>query len=80
MDIDRRQFIHFGSLIGAGLLVPRTASAASPSSLSPGSPILIQNATILTMDPKLGDLEGCDVLIENGTIREIGKSLSVTWA
>ncbi|WP_201171078.1 amidohydrolase family protein [Pseudomonas sp. S31] len=27
------------------------------------------------MDPKLGDLEGFDVLIMNGTIREIGKSL-----
>lgn len=80
MKIDRRQFIHLGSLIGAGLMVPGTASAASPSSPSPGSTLLIQNSTILTMDPKLGDLEGCDVLIENGTIRKIGKSLPINRA
>ena len=33
--------------------------------------ILIQNATVLTMDPKLGDIKGCDILIEGSRIVDI---------
>lgn len=79
MEIDRRQFVHLGSLIAAGMMLPG-ASAATPSPPSQGSRLLIQNATLITMDPELGDLEGFDVLILNGTIREIGKALSADGA
>jgi 5-methylthioadenosine/S-adenosylhomocysteine deaminase len=36
---------------------------------------LIRNATVVTMDPTLGDIEGGDILIDGGTIAEIGRSL-----
>ncbi|MBD8605541.1 amidohydrolase family protein [Aeromicrobium sp. CFBP 8757] len=37
--------------------------------------ILITNATVLTMDPAVGQLENADVLIEDGRIVEIGHGL-----
>ena len=33
---------------------------------------LIKNGTILTVDPKLGDIERGDILIEGDRIREVG--------
>ncbi|WP_292466720.1 amidohydrolase family protein [Methanolobus sp.] len=36
--------------------------------------IIIKNAYILTMDPAVGDIENGVVVIENGTIKEIGTS------
>jgi len=37
--------------------------------------ILIRNGTVLTMDPHLGQLEGADVLVEDGKILEVGPGL-----
>ena len=37
---------------------------------------LIRNGSLLTLDPKLGDLPVGDVLIENGRIREIGGGMA----
>ena len=35
---------------------------------------LIRNATVaLTMDPKLGDITGCDIHIRNGEILAVGQ-------
>jgi 5-methylthioadenosine/S-adenosylhomocysteine deaminase len=41
---------------------------------------LIRNATLVTMDPALGDLHGGDLLIDDGKIAQVGKSLSVANA
>lgn len=38
---------------------------------------LIRNGTVLTMDPVLGQLDGADVLIEDGVIREVGHRIDV---
>ena len=38
---------------------------------------LIRNATIISMDPVVGDLQGGSILIEGSKILEIGKSISV---
>jgi 5-methylthioadenosine/S-adenosylhomocysteine deaminase len=39
--------------------------------------LLIQNATVITMDPQLGDLRRGDVLIEGERITEVGASIQV---
>jgi 5-methylthioadenosine/S-adenosylhomocysteine deaminase len=37
--------------------------------------ILLRGGTVLTVDPKLGDISGGDVLIEGDTIAEVGKDI-----
>ena len=41
---------------------------------------LIKNATLVTMDPAIGDVEGGDVLIDGDRIAEVGRSLSAAGA
>ena len=41
---------------------------------------LIKNACVVTMDPKLGDIDGGDVLIEDDRIVEIGRNLEAGGA
>lgn len=45
-----------------------------------GKEILIRGGTVLTMDPVLGDLADCDVLVRNGRIAAIGRSLDAGTA
>ena len=40
----------------------------------------IQNATVITMDPVLGDLTHTDLLIEGSVIKAIGPKLSAPGA
>ncbi|MDO9381118.1 MAG: amidohydrolase family protein [Nocardioidaceae bacterium] len=42
--------------------------------------ILIRNGTVLTVDRELGQLEGADVLVEDGTIREVGFGIEASDA
>src|SRR6185503_9769070 len=37
---------------------------------------LIQNATIISMDPKIGVVDGGDILVDDGKIVEVGKNIS----
>ena len=39
---------------------------------------LIQNGTVVSLDPEVGDLEGADVLVEDGEIVEIGHGLTTS--
>ncbi|MFJ4156226.1 amidohydrolase family protein [Pseudomonas sp. NPDC089752] len=77
MEIDRRTLLQLGSLAGAGLAMP--ALAAQPTSQHPAR-LLVRNATLITMDPQHGDLQGADVLIEHNMIRHIGKNLPASGA
>ena len=38
--------------------------------------ILLKGGHVITVDPKLGDIAGGDVLIEDGTIAQVGKDIS----
>lgn len=40
--------------------------------------LLISRAWALTMDPSLGDIRDCDILVEDGRIAAIGRDLGVT--
>jgi 5-methylthioadenosine/S-adenosylhomocysteine deaminase len=42
--------------------------------------LLVRNGHVLTMDPALGDVSGADVLIRDGRIAEIGRSVEASGA
>jgi len=44
------------------------------------SRLLIRNATVVSMDPSIGDLEHADILIEDGRIAAVGPGLSADGA
>ncbi len=41
---------------------------------------LIQNGTVVSLDPEVGDLDGGDILVEDGEIVEIGRGLTASNA
>ncbi|MBP2330341.1 cytosine/adenosine deaminase-related metal-dependent hydrolase [Kibdelosporangium banguiense] len=43
--------------------------------MQPGRPILFRNATVLSMDPAIGVLEGGDVLVRGERIEQVGREL-----
>lgn len=77
MAIDRRTLLQLGAMAGASLAIPSIGSAA-PSTQA-GS-LLIRDAMVITMDPALGDIAHADVLIEHGTIHQIGQHLPASGA
>lgn len=52
-------------------------AAVSGDSFSPGRPVVFRNATVLTIDPSFGMIEGGDVLIVDNRIAEVGQQLAV---
>ncbi len=77
MAIDRRTLLQLGACASASLALPSFASAPSAEQ---AKPLLIRHATVVTMDPVLGDLARADVLIDQGTIRAIGQQLPIDGA
>jgi cytosine/adenosine deaminase-related metal-dependent hydrolase len=69
-----------GSLAAA---IARPTIAATPKKaevIGPARRTLVRNADIITMDRKLGELTGADVLLDGGKIAAIGKGLTVADA
>jgi len=80
MKMTRKDFLRGSAAAGATLLAGAggvsTASAAVGSANRPqGQMTLIKNATILSMDSKLGDIYGGDVLIDGTKIVEVGHNI-----
>jgi cytosine/adenosine deaminase-related metal-dependent hydrolase len=81
MKMTRKEFLRSsaaaaGTALFAGGAGVSTASAATGSGNRPqGQMTLIKNATILSMDPKLGDIYGGDVLIDGSKIVEVGHNI-----
>src|SRR5258706_6398497 len=44
------------------------------------SSTLIQNATVVSMDPAIGDLDGGDILIDGEKIVAVGRNINATHA
>ncbi|MCA2219072.1 amidohydrolase family protein [Jidongwangia harbinensis] len=56
----------------------RAEAAARPEpSFAPGRSVVFRNATVVTGDPRLGVRYESDVLVIGGTVRAIGRNLSV---
>ncbi len=86
MTITRKELFRLGVVGLATAVATGGSSAASPakpaeakktSNPQPSRATLIRNADILTMDAKLGELTGMDVLIKDGKIAAIAKSMKV---
>ncbi|HEY1351244.1 MAG TPA: amidohydrolase family protein [Ktedonobacteraceae bacterium] len=52
-------------------------SAVDSDRFSPGRPVVLRNATVLTIDPTAGIIEGGDVLVLAGRIAAVGRQLVV---
>ncbi len=52
-------------------------SAAESQRFLPGRPVVFRNATVLTIDPSLGMIEGGDVLVIDSRIASVGRQLVV---
>jgi len=63
-------------LTGCAPVAPAAAArAAIPTSGGPGQRVLLKGGVVLTMDPRLGDFEKADVLIEGSKIAAVGPNL-----
>ena len=86
--ISRRDFLNTstaagivtGALAGAGMTACASADPAKapPAGGGPGQRTLLKGGVVLTMDPKLGDFDKADVLIEGSKIAAVGPNLPAT--
>lgn len=80
--LDRRTLLKLGAALGAGLAV-NVRAENSPFAAQPdrhSTPILIRNASVITLDPQLGDIPEGDVLLRDGVIISVGKNIVATAA
>ncbi|MEG5266136.1 amidohydrolase family protein [Pseudomonas sp. JDS28PS106] len=78
--VDRRTFLRLGALAGAALSLPACAAVDQSPDTALSGHLLIRHATVLSMDPAIGDVEGGDVLIKDGRIVQVGRQLQVQGA
>ena len=84
----RKDFLRFSTATAAAVsagLGNATGAQAASAAMAQGAPgaarrTLIKNASLLTMDPTLGEVAKGDVLIEGGKIAAIGPNLSASDA
>jgi 5-methylthioadenosine/S-adenosylhomocysteine deaminase len=69
MDLTRRGFITSAAL---GL----AASSVNAPAAAQGSRLLLKGGCVLSLDPKVGDFDTADVLIENGKIAAVRPNIS----
>ncbi len=89
-DISRRQILETGVCLAAGLAYAGSAKRANAApalerferqrTLDTGQRVLLKGGTIISLDPKLGDLATGDVLIEGKTIAAVGPSVTARGA
>jgi 5-methylthioadenosine/S-adenosylhomocysteine deaminase len=75
-SMSRRRFLAGAVATGTALL----AQNAPPGSGSSGRRILLKGGIVLSMDPKVGDFEKADVLIEGKKIAAVGPNLKAASA
>ncbi|QCI64563.1 amidohydrolase family protein [Phreatobacter stygius] len=64
------------SMLAAPAGAQAPAPAPPPPDIRDRTTILIRGATVISMDPAIGDLVRGDILIENGAIRAIGANVA----
>jgi cytosine/adenosine deaminase-related metal-dependent hydrolase len=81
MNITRKGFFGLAASAFAAASGPSVAAAPKPpSTIAKARRTLIRGADIITMDPKLGEIAGGDVLLDGGRIVAVGKGLSAASA
>ncbi len=81
MKMTRKSFLRLTAAAAASTAFGKQAFAQSsvgsvPDGSASNGPLLIRGADLLTMDPELKEIEGADVLVENGKIAAVGKGLA----
>ena len=81
--LNRREFLGAVAALGAASLAGctsyRQAEDRRPGQLPARGEFVIRNASVLTMDPALGDLPRGDIHVRNGDIVSGGVAGSVRW-
>ena len=80
-DSARRHFLSSVAALAAGSSIGLPTHAAAPNA-KPVAPrrMLIRNGVVLSVDPKIGNFDRADVLIENGKIIAVQPNLAATGA
>jgi imidazolonepropionase-like amidohydrolase len=73
----RREFlVASASVLAAGAQeAPRRAVRPVPR-VVPGRPVLLKGGTVLSLDPKVGDFDAADVLINGSKVSAVGPNLN----
>ncbi|MBD1551170.1 amidohydrolase family protein [Pseudomonas typographi] len=74
-NLERRTLLKQGAALAAGAALPALAADAPAVKPRQAQHLLIRRATVLSMDPAVGDLAEADVLIRDGSIVAIGQQL-----
>lgn len=78
-DMTRKRFLGLSAVSATGLALASAARAA-PQARAANGRLLIKGADLLSMDPKIGQAYGMDLLVEGDKIAAIGKDLKVDGA
>jgi cytosine/adenosine deaminase-related metal-dependent hydrolase len=78
--VSRRTMLQLAGVVGAGMAMPALGKNAETPKPEGQAHWLIRHATILSMDPRIGDIADGDVLIRNGAIVAVGRQLDADGA
>ena len=84
-ELVRRNLRRARRLVGGRNVVERTDTpkvypAGNDFSVTPTGRMLIKNGFVLSIDPQIGEVDGCDVLIEGDRIVGVGRGLDADGA
>jgi cytosine/adenosine deaminase-related metal-dependent hydrolase len=77
---DRRTVLKMATALAAAGLAPNRMFAQAAKALPPRGEFVIRGATVLSMDPKIGDFERGDVHVRNGAIVAVAPSAAAPGA
>jgi 5-methylthioadenosine/S-adenosylhomocysteine deaminase len=76
----RARRLVLGSRVAEGADLPSFYAEGIDFSVTPTERKLIKNGTVLSLDPQIGEVSGCDVLIDRDRILAVGKGLEADGA
>ena len=74
-----RRLVHRSTVVERAA-IPDVYPAATNFSVAPTERVLIKNGHVLSIDPQIGEVGGCDVLIDGAQIVAVGRGLHVDGA
>src|SRR5262245_32667735 len=79
--LGRRTLLKNAAMLAGGAAAYSALPASSQAQVANQQPrLLIKGGYVVSMDPKVGDLDVGDVLIERGAISAVGRNLSAANA
>lgn len=75
-NLNRRTLLKLGAAAGAAMTLPAGWAASPPPAFDQSPALIIRHATVLSMDPAVGELADGDVLIRDGSIIAVGRDLA----